>query len=223
MGTPSSGELTAQDCRLENPLTFAPGTYADPYSTTVATAGEYRFRMTAGFDTFLILTASDGSLLALNDDIDDSGSPSEVRVLMPAGAYGLLPGAYRPNVTGPYTLLSAPVSSDVTSCDEVWVVRGISTSQNLQATDCVRSGFFSDRLDVFLRAGQTITLTMTSTAFDAFLELYDGPTRVAFNDDFAAGSQNAQLSYTAPTDAFFSILPTSGTAGATGPYVLTVQ
>jgi hypothetical protein len=76
---------------------------------------------------------------------------------------------------------------------------------------------------IFLRAGQAVTISMTSTAFDARLDLVGGAPAavVATNEDPASG--NAQIVYTPTADGYFLIVPTSTAAGAIGAYVLTIQ
>lgn len=221
IGTTSNGQLTTLDCRLSSG--FSAGTYADRYTTTVSTAGAFTFSQSAGFDTFLLLTAPDGTLLALNDDASGVTTNSSIRALLPAANYLLAATSYDANSTGAYTLTSAAVGTDITNCDQVWVVRGVTTTQALQTTDCPNGGYYSDDVVIFLRAGQSMTVTMSSTAFDTFLELYSNGQRVAFNDDIAPGNQNSQVLFTAGADSFLSIVPTSGIAGATGAYTLTVQ
>lgn len=221
IGTTSNGQLTTLDCRFANG--FSAGTFVDRYTTTVGTAGAFTFAQSGAFDTFLILTTSDGTPLALNDDASGTTTNSSIRALLPAGNFALAATSFGANSTGAYTLTSASVATAVTNCDEVWIVRGVTTNQTLQATDCLNGGFLSDDLIVFLRGGQSMTVTMTSSAFDTFLELWSNGTRIAFNDDIAPGNTNSQVLFTAGADTFLSIVPTSGTAGATGAYTLTVQ
>jgi hypothetical protein len=84
------------------------------------------------------------------------------------------------------------------------------------------SGFYSDDMFIYLRAGQSVTITMTSTVFDARLDLLTGPTtRVATNEDPA--SRDARIVYVPPADGYYLIAPTSTVAGASGPYTLAIQ
>jgi hypothetical protein len=128
-------------------------------------------------------------------------------------------------MTGDYTISStAQASSSVTGCEEIFIARGVSTDQTLETTDCLNNGFYSDDMVIFLRAGQVVNISMNSTAVDAYLELYDaGGTRVAFNDDKDATTDNAEISYTSTTDNFYIIVPTSLAAGGIGAYTLIVQ
>ena len=56
---------------------------------------------------------------------------------------------------------------------------------------------------IALRAGQSITVTMSSSAVDSFLELYSLSNRVAFNDNLSTTSNDAQFTYTPNVSAFF--------------------
>jgi hypothetical protein len=114
----------------------------------------------------------------------------------------------------------------VANCEDVFVLPGLSTTQSLQATDCSRAGFFSDDVAVFLTSGQIVTITMTSTAFNAFLNVYEisGATTIlrASNDNKDGTTTDAQIVFTAPSTGYYKIAPTTAVAGATGVYTLTI-
>jgi hypothetical protein len=102
-------------------------------------------------------------------------------------------------------------------------MRGTSTTQALQTTDCQAAASYADNYFIALRAGQTVTVTMSSTAVDSFLELYYYTGRVAFNDNLGTGP-DAQFSYTATVNDLFIISAQSaGGTPATGAYTLTIQ
>jgi hypothetical protein len=125
---------------------------------------------------------------------------------------------------GSYTLSSAATSAAITGCEEVFIARGVTTNQELQTTDCIFDGFYSDDLLIFLTAGQSVTISMHSTALDSYLELWGGAGIVAFNDDRdPATSNDAQIIYTAAESGFYLIVPTSNTTQATGAYSLVIS
>jgi hypothetical protein len=183
------------------------------------------FTQVAGFDAFLILYGSDGFPIAFDDDESATSQNSRIKVFLPAANYSLGATSYSAGATGTYTISSASTSAAVTNCERVFAARGITTLQNLEATDCAFNGFYSDDVLVYLRAGQAITVTMTSSVFDAVLQLWDELGRqVAFNDDAdPATSDNPLLTYTATADGFFFVVPTSAVAGVTGAYTLSIQ
>jgi hypothetical protein len=100
-----------------------------------------------------------------------------------------------------------------------------SVSGTLAATDCrstVRgSGYYYDRFTFTAVAGTTYTLTMNSTALDAYLYLVNSAgTVLAFNDD-SNGTLNSTIVYRATAAGTLTIHATSFSAGATGAYTVT--
>lgn len=220
IGTTSTGALTTDDCRISL------GAFVDFFSTGISPTGAYLFNQTAAsFDSYLYLYGADGFIVGANDD-DPSSTllDSRIKALLPSDNYQLGVSSYSPAATGSYTISSAPTSDAITSCDQVFVARGISTSQNLETTDCNFGGFYDDDMYIFLQAGQTVTITMQSTALDAYLELWNFNGLVAANDDMTPGTTtDAQIVYTVPANAFYIIVPSSSLSGVTGAYTLLVQ
>jgi hypothetical protein len=161
-------------------------------------------------------------VVALNDD-DPVSTNSAIKVLMPSGNYVVAPGSFDPNVTGPYTLGSTQTNPDINNCEEAFVVKGISAAQTLTTTDCLNSGFYSDDVFITVYAGQTVTITMQSSAFDAYLEVYSSSGLVASNNNQSSATTNAQIVFTATTTDVYLIAPTTAAAGATGAYTLIIQ
>ena len=220
VGTTSNGALTTDDCLLDD------GAYIDYFSTTVFPAGAYEFRQTGGFDTYLYLYGPDGWIVGLNDDGTPGApqpQPSRFKALLASRNFLLGASSFDPGVTGTYTISSAATSAAITGCEEVFVGRGVSTNQNLETTDCLISGFYSDDMFIFLRAGQSVTISMSSTALDAYLELYDGSGIVASNDDKDATTTDAEIVFTPTANGFYLLVPTSSVTGATGAYTLIIQ
>ena len=219
-GTNGSGSLTSSDCRLSD------GSFIDFYETTVPAAGTYLFTESATtFDTFLALYGATGALIGVNDDIASNNSNSAIKAILPAGAFRLGASSWFANVNGSYTITSAASAAGITGCEEVFVARGTSTTQNLQTTDCPNTSTgYSDDYLIVLGAGQSITITMASSAIDSFLELYSSlTTRAAFNDNSAAGTNDARIVFTAPSAAFYLIRATTPTTGAVGAYTLVIE
>ena len=230
-GGSSNGQLSTTDCRLSD------GSYVDFFSTTVSPAGAYAFTQvatgTSPIDAYLYLYGPDGWIVGVNDDADPSSSPalstdSRVKALLPSANYFLAATSFSAGETGTYTLSSAPTSASISNCEDVFVVRGITTTQTLETTDCNFAGattpFYSDDVAIFLRQGQTVTISMNSSAFDPALELWNdsGSTMLASNND-ANGTTNAQIVFVSPADAFYIVVPTSHLSAATGAYTLIIQ
>jgi hypothetical protein len=214
-GTNSVGELTAADCRLVD------GSYIDFYATTLPVAGVYVFDMNSPGSDNIVLHGEDGSLLASHDDLAKSADTA-IKVWLPAGNYIL--GAHMPpGSLGPYTLSSAAGTPDVTDCEIVFVTSGTSTTQNIQPSDCAGDHAPSDDYYIFLRAGQSITVTMRSSAFDARLELYYNVAVVAANDNMSATSDDAQFTFTPPEAGLFLIRAEGAVYESWGGYTLSID
>jgi hypothetical protein len=218
LGSMTSGALSLSDCRLSD------GSFVDFYTVSVPAAGTYTFTQTGNFDTYLALLTSSSSVIAINDDF---GAPttSTVKVLLPAGNFLIGANSYDPNVTGTYTVSSASSTTQITNCEDAFVLVGSNSDQSLQSTDCVANNFFSDDYLIFLLAGQGITALMSSASIDSYLEIRaDGNSTVlASNDNIDGSTQNARVAFTAPSTAFYIIKARTPTANVTGSYTIAVQ
>jgi hypothetical protein len=223
LGTTTAGVLATSDCQLSD------GTFVDFLSTTLGQANAYLFQQSAAFDAYLFLTTTDGGVIAENDDESGTSTNSAIKALLPAGSYLLGASSFDPAVTGGYTISSSTTSTAVTGCELVFVVKNVSTTQNVEAADCLMNTppappIFGDGYFIFLRAGQSMTVTMTSTQVDSFLELRDlDGARVASNDNKDATTNDAQLVYTATTSTYYTIFARTAVASQVGAYTLTVQ
>jgi hypothetical protein len=212
--------LDSGDCDLSD------GSFSELYATGSLPAAMYQFTETSpDFDTYLTLFQSPGNR------VGEIGLPgqktSTFKALLPLLNYIVRPGTSQPATFGSYTLSSVRVASlAVSNCEDVFVVPGLSTTQSLQATDCSRAGFFSDDVVVFLTSGQTVTITMTSTAFDAFLDIYEvsgsATVPIASNDNMNGMTTDAQIVFNAPAAGYYKIAPTTKVVGTTGVYSLTI-
>ena len=229
LGSTSDGSLAATDCHLSD------GSFVDFYAVTLPTSGTYIFNQTStAFDTYLALLTSTGAVVGVNDDINPGViRDSRLKVIVLAGSYIIGANSFDAGEVGNYSLSSSASTDQVTNCEDAFVMRGISTPQSLQNTDCnttpttPATGFAYDEYVVFLAAGQSITVAMTSSAVDSYLELRTdgGLAPVVSNDDATTTTKNAQITYTATstTAGFFIITAATKVAGVTGDYTLTVQ
>jgi hypothetical protein len=212
------------------------GVFFDFYSIRLSNVGAYLFKLSAGFHTYLFLGTPDGmlngSLIAENNDESNATTNSVIKALLPGGLYALGAGSWNWGVTGAYALSSETTSSEVSGCEEVFIVRGVATTQSIQTTDCLRAGgpIYADEFSIYLKAGQSLTLSMASTAVDSYLALvFEDPETggrpvVAFNDNVdASGTTDARLSYTTTIQGYFTILASTALKEQTGGYTLTIQ
>jgi hypothetical protein len=230
--TPSSvdGALSSADCRWgPRGQDFRIDYYATHLSSTQAIQFDEK-----RFDAWLYLTDPNGTLLAENDQGDGSvGDDSRIRVLLPAGDYVLGASEYVRGQTAAYTLAAALIAQSNENCAEWFIARGVTTSQNLAATDCHDTFGGSttrddDRFTIYLTAGVPVTIIATvGTMPDTYLRLYSGPTIVAFNDDYSGGGFSSRIVYTPTTSGYYVINVTSFYANTDarshGTYTLNVQ
>jgi hypothetical protein len=229
LGDQVAGALAATDCD------FGDGSFIDYYD--VGVLGQQSFTVALdgapsgppGFDTFLWLYDSTGLPAALNDDAAsaDSLTSSFFQIIAAGGRYVVGANTFSPEVTGSYGLQSDAIPVAADSCAEVWVTPGITTDQQVAATDCslTPGPYYADFYRVVLAVGQTITVTETSGALDAYLELYreaDPIATLVASDDNGGGATNARLSYTSPVLAAYVIGAETADTAETGAYTLTI-
>lgn len=225
IGTTANGSLAPTDC------VFADGSFADLYSVHTTSFESFRVDLSSnGFDAFLALHDGLGNFVAFNDDAGGTTN-SAIRILARPDSYILAANSFAGGEIGPYTLVSAAVPAEVGACQHdvhVWVTQGIQTSQQVLATACVNpSGAYYDHFFLVLYPGQTVTLAMNSTAFDAVLQLLDLTSpldTVVASDDNSGGGTNALLSYTHPASiaTTYAVWAATSAQGQTGPYTLSI-
>lgn len=226
IGSASSGTLSSSDCPSGG------GGPADYYSTTVITAGAYMFRETSSsFDAQLYLLTPDGTELAMNNDSASITTNSAIKIILPPNNYLLVAGSLLASATGAYTFSSSSTNADVSGCATVFVVRGITTAQSVSTLDCVTeddyyyySYSYRDEYVIYLPRGQSLTVTMTSTALSSDLVLLNSSgSSLAYRTATSTPSQDASLSFTATTDGYYRIIAGTRGSGQTGAYTLKVQ
>jgi len=110
-------------------------------------------------------------------------------------------------------------------------VKGVSTNQNVEATDCVAAAapntIYADVLFIFLNAGQSVTVSMSSSVVDSYLELRRADETgaiVASNDNKdTSGTKDAVVTFTSTTTGYYAIVARTAVVGQTGAYTLQVQ
>jgi len=199
-----------------------------------------RYALNAGAQLTLLFSLTTNNAVAL--EVKSALSSRDV-IGYPAGSSMSLPFLVAPgdhdvevvdNVTGfpggqSYTLTATSTSADLASCGPVTLFEtGVVAALNLAATDCtgITAGAKSDRFYTWALTGQTITVTMSSSAFDPYLRVLAGQAlgaaTVLASDDNGGGGTTARVSYTNPgAPANFTIEATSAAAGGAGAYTLT--
>jgi len=210
-----SSTLDTLDCRRDT------GERIRFYSTSPATGTDaVVFLRSSAFDAYVRFYDAKGNLVAFQNEGADNKN-ARLHILAPPGPGVIGATTFNEDQVGSFTL-SSQAGASITGCEDVWVVPGITTNQTVSTGDCAEGGYYWDAMRIFLHAGQTVTLTMRSTAFNAFLDLYGTFGKVAQDDD-GAGGTDARITYTAPSTDLYVIGPKTLHAGSTGAYSLTVQ
>ncbi|MFL5486879.1 MAG: hypothetical protein ACJ8AJ_00200 [Gemmatimonadaceae bacterium] len=218
LGSTTDGQLSTTDC------VFLDGSFIDFYTVNIPTAGTYIFNQSAaGLDSYLVLFGPNGALVGYNDDLSASSTNAEIRAVLPAGTFILGTNSFDANATGPYSLASATTS--LGNCKDAFVVRGVTSPQVLDTSDCASGGAYADFYVIYLTSGHPVTISMNSTAVDSYLALYTGGTGtlLASNDNIDTSVKDARLIFSPPGTGFYIIQARSIGTVVTGDYTLGIQ
>ena len=90
-----------------------------------------------------------------------------------------------------------------------------------------RDSSFYDEYKFKAAEGWNVTVTMTSDAFDTYLQLRregaDDNEFLQENDDVVSGNTNSTINLTAPAGGTYVVWANSLNSGETGPYTLTIS
>ncbi len=235
IGSTVNGALTTNDCHVS--ITGVGSFYYDYYDFTVGSQQGLTATMTSTtFDTYLEVFGGPDTahfdLVAANNDISGTNTNSLVQAIVAPGAYELAANSNRTDATGSYTLTSAVRPQTISGCQVLWVTRGIAVSDSVTTTDCATdfqgNAGYGDAVGIFLRTGSVVKISEHSTALNAQLKLYRGDSLgilppVAINDDSAAGTTDAFISYTVPKSNTFVIFIGSSGATQIGAYTFSIS
>lgn len=222
IGDTATGRLESGDCQP-----FTDGTFVDIYGLTLSEQGRYEFTLSSTeFDTYLLVySATTGLPLAVNDDASGGTTDSRIALLARPGEYLVVPNSFSP-ASGTYTLGSARLSEQFQGCQATWTTAGVTTTQQLASDDCTFAEIPAtfDQFAIVLAPGDTLTVDMASTDFDARIDLYGSSGRAATASGGGAGT-DARLQFVAGGSqlASYVIVATAESAGQTGAYTLGVS
>lgn len=199
-GTPVEAELTTPD--------------GDRW-TFEGTVGEgVRIFMDSNLlDTRLELFDPDGVLIALDEDGGEFFNARLTWLALPADGTYTIGARDTHNEIGPYTL---------TLQSFVAVVRGeLAYGDTIEDTLLDEDG---DRWTFSGTAGDSITISLSSADFDAYLELYDAAGALLItNDDDGEGLDALIRAFSLPTDGTYTIVARSIGRNGLGTYTLIVS
>jgi hypothetical protein len=215
-----SGALEAQDCA------FHGGQFHDFFNFTLSAQQAVVISVrSADYDPTvdLFTLADQRDRGALQDTVNARRNVSLKAILAP-GRYETAASSVPVGETGPYTLRISAVTPAAESCEIVFVVRGISTEQELSSTDCVDGSglFYGDIFDLWLDAGERVRLTQAATQLvpQVLLYRYSGDL-VAVANGLESGT--AVLDYEAKETGKFFVVASSARILESGAYRLSLS
>lgn len=213
----------------------------------------YRFEGRAGqlvtitlisddFDAFLTLLDEDGEVLITDDDrAGDLNARIDSFPLPADGVYTIIASSYNNASLGDYILILAPVGEAIpapTTTEPPPTAAPVEPTPTaspagdvpgaLALGDTVGGTLTGARLSARYtfegRAGEAVTITLRSGAFDAFLILLDADGDQIASDDDSAGDFDARIAaFALPADGVYTIVATSYSGGGTGDYTLSLE
>ncbi|MGI9105741.1 MAG: pre-peptidase C-terminal domain-containing protein, partial [Pyrinomonadaceae bacterium] len=228
-GQTVNGTLATGDCQnpVRNSSGNLDGTLVDEYTFNGTAGQQVAIEMTATgtteqttLDTYLYLLRPDGTVLAQNDDVNNTGNtnsriPLTGFIILPAsGTYSILANTFRPEERGPYRLTLTAGAN----CNLSPINFGTPQTGTLANTDCrspipLDDGAADDTpVDFYIfngTAGQQISITLTGTSgnINPYLYLLLPNGDVLADDNNGGGGSNARL----PQGGGFGRLPVTGT------------
>ncbi len=190
---PIEGSLEASDDTLPS------GEFVDWYSfdTTAGVSLSIRLESDA-FDTYIMVRGS--GLARDNDDAGDGSGTlnSFLQIIAPAdGTMRVGVTSYSPGESGAYVLtITSSAAGDTIASAGPGAGTGALTPDD--ATDA--RGAYLDRILIELDAGDSLSAEVHSSDFDTILELTDGTSMLARNDDAPGMGLNSAIRYTATED-----------------------
>ena len=221
-GQQVTGSLAAGDGQIQS------GEYADIYEFDGAAGQQVRITMQSSqFDTYLMLRGQ--GVVQDNDDAPGQGTNSELVYTLPAaGRYAIYATSYQPGETGQYTLrfevVGGASAQSATTAPQTLRI-GQTVQGALQDGDFQRqNGQLFDRYIFEGRAGQRVTIAMSSTEFDTYLFVRapDGSGDENDDIDLAANNLNSRIDYTLPVNGRYEIHASAFAASARGRYELSL-
>jgi hypothetical protein len=192
---------------------FVGGALPDPLIARVTGSGG---GPTSGAAVQWTVTAGVATLGAASSVTDASGLATTTVTV------GNQPGsiAVRAEATG-----LPPVTFNASACSPPVAFTFPDTiSETLATTDCSPGGYYTDFFSVDLTSGQQgVTISMTSTVFDAFLDVYHGDGRLlGFHDDIVPTIDQNSLLKAIVAPGTYVVAPNSYDPDTTGAYELSV-
>ncbi|HVG44651.1 MAG TPA: trypsin-like peptidase domain-containing protein [Longimicrobium sp.] len=238
-GQTVNGQLSSSDF-----LRTDDNTYADGFMYAGRAGERLTVTMRSGaFDSWVVVDDPNGPLREHDDD-GAGGNDARLTVTLPHDGNYLIVANSVARSSGAYTLSvqssrgggavddggargsgNGGTIADLGRMRLPRLTAGQSMSGRLTSSDFVRSDddTYADGYEYIGRAGEQITISMSSSAFDSWLVIDDPDGPLREHDDDSGGGNDAQLTVTLPHAGRYVIIANSVGARATGAYMLTVR
>lgn len=224
LGATMTGELTDTD-----PAVDETGPYFDLYRITARKGQRLLIEMKSdGLDSFVSIGRMLGDSLDVLGSDDDGGGEKNARLRFTVkedGTYIIRAQALDVNATGPYRISISELvvrPAVITNLASGIAVSGTLTFEDEEADD----GKLFDSYRITARAGESVTITMRSTAMDSFLSLGQmtgGEFTKLEDDDDSAGGTNARIQHTFESAGEYLIRASTIDTGKTGAYTIRID
>lgn len=225
LGQSVNGQLQQGDPTLTS------GEFMNVYTFSGRAGQQVDLRLrSSAFDPYLFINGpNDFALANDDDDTGEDGTNSRLVVTLPAdGEYRVYATSYQPGEAGAYSLSAAEATGEAaavataSSSGVPAFETGIDFGGELSTSDeQLDNGKYADGYTFSGRRGERVSLTLESSAFDAYLMMIGPDNNLVENDDGVDGSTNSRIDLTLPADGDYTIGVTSYNAGETGAYRFT--
>ena len=196
------------------------GCFADLYEFTVTGAESLIITMSsAEFDTYLRVLDAGGNAVITDDD-GGGGTDSRILQSFGPGTYQVEASSYDAGESGEYEI-------EVRSAD-VQVIGAIQAGQTVTGSLAAASersvgcsGCFADFYRVTINSAQTLVVTLSSTAFDAYLRILDESQQTLSVDDDSGGGTDSRIVWSF-TPGTYLLEATTYDVGESGGYSLSL-
>lgn len=208
-------------------LTFD-ATFYDGFSFRGVAGQRVRVDMASpDFDTFVLLGihGADGlNAIGENDDVRSGDTNSSLSMVLPSDAlYEVWATSYAAGEAGAYTLTLSDLGPEP---EPGSLLLGSTVRGELTDQDPVGANGVFDAFQFETVAGQEVRITLTSNAFDAYVELgrmQDGVFTLIAEDDDSLSDLNSLLVFTPEDSGPYVVRARSYSSGESGAYVLSVE
>jgi len=224
LGAPMPGELTETD-----PAVDETGSFFDLYRITARKGQRLSIEMKSNeLDSFVSIGRMIGDSLDVLETDDDGGGEKDARLrytVKEDGTYIIRAHALDVGATGTYRI---SVSERVVRpAVIVTLTSGVAVSGSIVFEDEeADDGTLFDSYRITARAGESVTITMRSSAVDSYLTLgqvTDGEFTKTADDDDSAGGTNARIEHTFERAGEYLIRASAVGSGNTGAYTIRID